>query len=85
MSGQRPLKAVGRALHVSHSGALIVKLTAPVQAGALLLDEEGRPVGRVVSLMGPVAAPYASVRVMTDRVKRVLGRHVYLKAEGAQG
>jgi len=76
---------VGRALHVAHSGALIVKLQRPVPVGAVLVDERGRPVGRVTSLLGPVASPYASVRVMTDRVKRVLGKYLYLKPGLAQG
>jgi len=33
----------------------------------ILLDEKGRKLGKVVELMGPVRAPYASVVPATSR------------------
>jgi len=40
-----------------------VRLTKEVKPGVTLLDENGRKLGRVVELIGPVRAPYASVTV----------------------
>lgn len=31
------------------------------------MDEKGRKLGRVVELIGPVKAPYASIALATDR------------------
>ena len=55
-------------LHQAKSGRLIVRLTEEVRPGAVILDEKGRRLGRVVELIGPVKAPYASVAPATSRV-----------------
>ena len=52
---------VGTLSHQAKSGRLIVRLTKEVKPGVTLLDENGRKLGRVVELIGPVRAPYASV------------------------
>lgn len=52
---------VGVLLHQAKSGRLIVRLSAEVRPGVAILDEKGRRLGKVVELIGPVKAPYASV------------------------
>ena len=59
---------VGIILHQAKSGRLIVKLTKEVRPGAFLLDEKGRKLGKVVELIGPVSAPYASVMVVSSKL-----------------
>ena len=59
---------VGSLLHQAKSGRLIVKLTNEVRPGAFLLDEKGRKLGKVVELIGPVRAPYASVAVVSSKL-----------------
>ena len=59
---------VGFLLHQAKSGRLIVRLTREVRPGVLILDDRGRRLGRVVELIGPVRAPYASVVVTSDRI-----------------
>ena len=59
---------VGVLLHQARSGRLIVRLTKEVKAGVPILDDKGRRLGKVVELIGPVRAPYASVVVTTSRV-----------------
>jgi len=66
-------------LHQAKSGRLVVRLTREVRPGALVLDEKGRRLGRVVELIGPVRAPYASVAVAGGRIGKA-GDAVY--AEG---
>jgi RNA-binding protein len=58
------LLQVGTLSHQAKSGRLIVRLTKEIRPGVVLLDDEGRKLGRVVELIGPVRAPYASVAVM---------------------
>lgn len=59
---------VGVLLHQAKSGRLIVRLTREVRSGVPILDDRGRRLGKVVELMGPVRAPYASVVVTSSRI-----------------
>jgi RNA-binding protein len=62
---------VGILVHQAKSGRLIVKLTREVKPGAFLLDGDRRKLGRVVELIGPAVAPYASVAVVSSRLGKV--------------
>jgi len=67
---------IGEIMHLAKSGRLIVKLNASsagIRAGELLIDGSGKRVGKVIELIGPVSAPYASVIPMTDRTSRLVG------------
>jgi RNA-binding protein len=71
---------MGEVMHLAKSGRLIVKLNAAgagMKAGELLVDGSGKRVGKVVELLGPVSAPYASVIPMTDRTSRLVGAKVF--------
>ena len=59
---------VGILLHQAKSGRLIVRLTKEVRPGVFLYDDKRRKLGRVVELIGPVKAPYASVAVVSSRL-----------------
>jgi len=72
------LLQVGILTHQAKSGRLIVKLTKEVRPGASLLDGDGRRLGRIVELIGPVRAPYASVAVISSRLGRA-GDPVFLE------
>jgi RNA-binding protein len=73
------LLEVGVLLHQAKSGRLIVRLSREVRSGVPILDDKGRRLGRVVELIGPVRAPYASVAVTSGRIGKA-GDAVY--AEG---
>ncbi|HXW95896.1 MAG TPA: hypothetical protein VEJ19_09350 [Nitrososphaerales archaeon] len=59
---------VGVLLHQAKSGRLIVKLTREVRPSTFLYDGNKRKLGKVVELIGPVRAPYASVAVVSSRL-----------------
>ncbi len=59
---------VGTIMHQAKSGRLIVRLSREVRPGLFLLDEDGKKLGRIVELMGPVRSPYASVAVVSSRL-----------------
>lgn len=59
---------IGTILHQAKSGRLIIRLSREVKPGAEIVDEKGRKLGKVVELIGPVKAPYASVAVSTSRL-----------------
>jgi RNA-binding protein len=59
---------VGLIMHLAKSGRLIVRLTREVRPGVFLFDGDKRKIGKVVELIGPVRAPYASVAVVSSRI-----------------
>ncbi len=59
---------VGILTHQAKSGRLIVQLTKEIKPGVFLFDGDKRKLGRVVELIGPVKAPYASVAVVSSRL-----------------
>ena len=61
---------VGTILLQAKSGRLIIRLTKEVRPGAFIYDDGRRKLGKVVELIGPVRAPYASVAVVSSRVGR---------------
>lgn len=78
---------IGEVMHLAKSGRLIVKLNAASGArpGELLMDGSGRRVGKIIELIGPVSAPYASVIPMTDRTARLAGAKVFSGSGGYGG
>jgi RNA-binding protein len=71
------LQEVGEVLHIAKSGRVIVRLNQKIGVGDVLVDSKEKKVARVVELIGPVRAPYASAVPMTDRVSRYVGAKVY--------
>ena len=69
---------VGTILHQAKSGRLIVTLTKETRPGALIVDDKGRKIGRVMELLGPVKAPFASVGVSSSRFGKA-GDPVFLE------
>ena len=59
---------VGSVLHQAKSGRLIARLTREVKPGVFVFDSAKKKVGRVVELIGPMRAPYASIAVVTSRI-----------------
>jgi RNA-binding protein len=68
-------------MHLAKSGRLIVRLlgTAGNQAksGELLVDANGKRIGKIIEVIGPVTAPYASVAPMIDRKNKIIGIKVF--------
>ncbi len=58
---------IGRGMHVSKgNGNLIVKLEYETRIGMDIADKEGRPMGKVFDVFGPVGAPFASIRLIEN-------------------
>ncbi|MEM0075724.1 MAG: Gar1/Naf1 family protein [Conexivisphaerales archaeon] len=73
------LREVGVLIRQARSGKLIVRLKGDAKAGEVLFDSDGRAVGKVTEVFGPIRSPYASLEPLTDKVARVIGEKVYLK------
>jgi rRNA processing protein Gar1 len=71
---------VGEVMHLAKSSRLIVRLVGSskeIRPGEILVDQNGRNVGKVLEIIGPVASPYASVIPLTDRPNKVVGIKVF--------
>jgi RNA-binding protein len=75
------LQEVGEVMHLAKSSRLIVRLLGSssneTRPGEILVDQNGRGVGKVVEIIGPVASPYASLMPLTGRPNKVLGIKVF--------
>jgi RNA-binding protein len=69
----------GEVIHIAKSGRLILKIGNGIELkpGENLFDNAGKKVGRVTELIGPVAAPYASVLLADLQVKRNSGSKLF--------
>lgn len=79
---------VGEVMHLAKSSRLIVRLlgssSKEIHSGELLFDQNGRRVGKVIEIIGPVNSPYASVMPLTDRPNKVLGVKLFLGKPGTK-
>jgi RNA-binding protein len=74
------LNELGEVMHLSKSGRIIVRLQKDgkqIKNGQLLVDASGKRIGKVIEVIGPVKAPYASVAPFTDRIKKIIGTNVF--------
>jgi len=45
-----------------------VRLSREVRPGTLIFDDNGKKLGKIIELIGPVKSPYASVALISSRI-----------------
>jgi RNA-binding protein len=74
------MRLLGEVQEVSFDGKLIVRGAFAPQPRETVVDNRRRPIGRVVRVFGPVAAPYISVEVTGDKsLLSAMGKQVYVE------
>lgn len=73
------MKKLGVVLHKAKSGNLVLRSSEYFKPSLPVYDEKGKKVGFVVETFGPVAQPYVLVKPTTDRVRRLVGKSLYVK------
>jgi len=85
---RKELHEVGEVMHLARSSRLIVRLlgssSMEIHSGEILVDQNGRRVGKVIEIIGPVTSPYASVMPLTDRTNKVLGVKLFRGKPGTK-
>ena len=74
------MEEIGEIIHLAKSGRLIVKLTKDgkeTNSGDILLDANGKRIGKVIEIIGSINAPYASAVPRTDRTYKIIGIKVF--------
>mgnify|MGYP006266663419 CR=1 FL=1 len=77
---------LGKLLHISSSGNLIVRADAPAPLGAIVFAERAKKIGQVGDVFGPKKAPYISVKSPFDRksLTDLVGKTLFF-AQGREG
>jgi len=65
------VRRLGRVLHVSQSGRIIVKAEVIAPLYAPVYDRHLRMIGRVCDVLGPVSSPYVAVEPMKNHLDSV--------------
>ncbi|MCU0798460.1 MAG: Gar1/Naf1 family protein [Candidatus Thermoplasmatota archaeon] len=76
------MEVLGKVVNFSPKGSLVVRASSAPQPGQMVVDRRQRPVGRVVKVTGPVAAPFvivAPVKDLEGPMNRLLGAEVFLQ------
>ncbi len=75
------MQEVGEVLHLASSGRVIIRLSRPLKDGQIIVDNSGTKVAKVLEMIGPVDAPYASAIPLTNNIKKYVERKVYIVEE----
>ena len=71
------MKRVGRVLHLTPGGMLIIRAEKTPNIGDEVVDKRLRKVGVVFDIFGPTASPYVSVKPSVADPTSLLGEVLY--------
>jgi RNA-binding protein len=72
------LQRIGKALGVTPSNSLIVKVDSPPKIGCEVADESLSVVGKIFDIIGPVTSPYAVIRANVKNPASLLNKPLYV-------
>ncbi|MFX1243477.1 MAG: H/ACA ribonucleoprotein complex subunit GAR1 [Promethearchaeota archaeon] len=53
---------MGKVLHFSAQGHIILRLTQVIRLGTRLFSNHSKPIGKVIDIFGPTSQPYATLK-----------------------
>lgn len=72
------MNEVATVLHLAGSGRLILRPNMDLKLNSILYDDKGHKVAKVMEYFGPVDSPYISAIPLTDRIKKIVGKKVFM-------
>ncbi|MCK4440118.1 hypothetical protein KAU85_03950 [Candidatus Bathyarchaeota archaeon] len=72
------MQRLGRVLHVSQSRNAIIKTENIPKISQTVVDENLKPIGKILDIFGPVSSPYASVRLKIREIEKLADKMVYI-------
>jgi RNA-binding protein len=73
------LKRLGKVLHISRRGAVILRTDKTPPIGAQVVDKSVDVIGTITDIFGPVKEPYISIRAKEGvNTAKLVGQPVYL-------
>jgi rRNA processing protein Gar1 len=74
----KSLQRLGRALRISPSRNIIIKVEAVPRIGERVVDENLKAVGKVFDVFGPVSSPYVSVKPTIQEPEKLTNKLLYV-------
>ena len=71
------MQRIGRVLHTSTSGNLILKAENLPRIGDKVVNENLKPVGVVHDIFGPTSSPYVAVKPQVAETQHLVNRVLY--------
>ncbi|MBS7287250.1 MAG: H/ACA RNA-protein complex protein Gar1 [Candidatus Freyarchaeota archaeon] len=79
------MKRLGKVLHVSPSGNMIVQASTAPNIGSRVVDEKIREAGFVYDVIGPVSRPYVVVKPAEGvEAENYINKPLYIPREGGK-
>ena len=75
------MQRLGKVVHLSKSGRLILRSKTKARTGLVAMDEGLKSVGTVFDTFGPVENPYISVKPSVHDSERYVGQILYVDEE----
>ena len=76
---------LGQILHTARSGRIIVKISIAASGkkvnGLSVIDMNGRQIGKIQEIFGPVSSPYASIQPVREKLANIAGATVFIYSE----
>ncbi|MCS7098629.1 MAG: Gar1/Naf1 family protein [Candidatus Methanomethyliaceae archaeon] len=74
------LHEIGRILHISRSNLILAKVKVPSRIGSFVYLKDGRKLGEIIDIFGPISSPYALIKPFKKtNENEVVGASVYLR------
>ena len=71
------LQRLGKALNVTPSQNVVVKINKTPPIGSRVIDEKMKVVGKVFDIIGPVSSPYAVVKTTIKDPAKLTNKQLY--------
>ncbi|MEM2921287.1 MAG: Gar1/Naf1 family protein [Candidatus Bathyarchaeia archaeon] len=72
------MRRLGKVLHLTNSGRLVLRSKIKVKAGSTAFDEDLVPIGTVLEVFGPVGNPYVSIKPNVNNPGKYVGHVLYV-------
>ena len=79
------MQRIGKALSVTPSNGIIIKIESPPKLGCEVADDSLTVVGKVFDIIGPVSSPYAVIKSNVKNPAALLNKPLYLLPSKPRG
>lgn len=71
------MQRLGRALNVTPSQSIVVKIDKTPPIGSTVINDKLKVVGKVFDIIGPVSSPYAVVKTTIKDPSKLISKQLY--------
>ena len=72
------MQRLGRVLHVGQSRNIIIRTENIPKIGETVVDENLKPIGKILDIFGSVSSPYVSVKPIIQETAKLVDKMLYM-------